>query len=64
MKERRVWVFFYEHSMDFEILCKYGLEPERWQVARLPGYDIQINARGYLVRSDRHSVYGILVAAN
>ncbi|MDQ3803203.1 MAG: gamma-glutamylcyclotransferase [Acidobacteriota bacterium] len=63
MNDGRVWVFFYGLFMDFEILRRYGLEPERWQVAKLPGYDIRIAARGNLVPSDRHSVYGLLVAA-
>lgn len=63
MTERRVWVFFYGLFMDSEVLRKYGLEPEGWRVAKLPGYDMQIASRGNLVPSDRHAVYGILVAA-
>lgn len=63
MSESRVWVFFYGLFMDFEILRRYGLEPERWRAAKLPGYDIRIAARANLVPSDRHTVYGVVVAA-
>jgi hypothetical protein len=34
--------------------------PENWEVARLAGFDIRIHPRANLVRSDQHSVYGIL----
>ena len=37
--------------------------PERWKVARLDGSDIRIQPRASLIRSDQHSVYGIVATA-
>lgn len=37
--------------------------PERWEVAKLYGFDIRIQPRANLIRSDQHCVYGIIAAA-
>ena len=34
--------------------------PRRYEVARLPGYDIKVGPLANLVRSDQHAVYGIV----
>jgi Gamma-glutamyl cyclotransferase, AIG2-like len=61
--EPKVWVFFYGSYINFDVLKGVGLVPERWEVARLGGFDIVIRPRANLVRSDRHSVYGVLATA-
>lgn len=61
MSEKRVPVFFYGLYMDFDVLRRYGDIPEVWEVAKLPGYDLRVASWGYLVPSDRDSVYGTVV---
>lgn len=56
----RVWVFFYGSYINFDVLQSVGLVPEHWEVARLSGFDIQIRPLANLVRSEQHTVYGIL----
>jgi hypothetical protein len=63
MVEPRVWVFFYGSYMNFDVLKELGLVPEQWEVARADGFDIVIQPRANLIRSDRQCVYGILVTA-
>ncbi len=63
MTESRVWVFFYGSYMNFDVLKEVHFVPERWEVAKLNGFDIVIQPRANLVRSDRHCVYGILATA-
>jgi hypothetical protein len=61
--EPRVWAFFYGSYMSFQVLAEAGYAPGEWEVARLAGFDIVIRPRANLVRSDEHSVYGILATA-
>lgn len=61
--EPRVWVFFYGSYMNFDVLKELDLAPAQWEVAKVNGFDIIIQPRGNLRRSDRHCVYGILAAA-
>jgi hypothetical protein len=63
MIEPRVWVFFYGSYMNFDVLKDVNLLPEQWEVARVNGYDIMIQPRANLIRSDRACVYGILATA-
>jgi len=63
MSETQVWIFFYGSYMNFDVLKEVGLTPEKWEVARLDGYDIAIRPRANLVRSGRHCVYGITATA-
>ena len=56
-------VFFYGSFINLDVLAGYGLAPENIEVARLSGYDISIAPLATLVRSDRHSVYGLLCSA-
>jgi hypothetical protein len=60
MAESRVWTFFYGSYMNFNVLREVNYVPEKWEVARLAGYDIRIQPRANLLRSEEHSVYGIL----
>jgi cation transport regulator ChaC len=63
MDEREVWVFFYGSYINFAVLAEVGLRPQRWEIARLAGFDIRIAPRANLVPSDEHCVYGIVAAA-
>jgi hypothetical protein len=58
----KVSVFFYGSYINPAVLGEVGLLLERWEVARLDGFDIRIQPRANLVRSDRHCVYGIVTA--
>src|SRR5580658_5634709 len=61
--EPKVWVFFYGSYMNFDVLREVDLVPEEWGVARLDGFDIRIEPRANLVRSDQHCVFGIVATA-
>ena len=63
MTEPKVWVLFYGSFINLDVLRGTGLAPDRVEVARLGGFDIVIRPLANLVRSDQHSVYGILVTA-
>ena len=63
MAEPRVWVFFYGSYMNLDVLKDVNLVPEQWEVGKVSGFDIVIQPRANLVRSDRHCVYGILATA-
>src|SRR6516162_8864023 len=63
MAEARVSVFFYGSYMNLEILREVELVPKRWEVGRLSGFDIRIQPRANLVRSDRDCVYGVAATA-
>jgi hypothetical protein len=56
-------VFFYGSYMNPKVLAEAGLAPERFDVARLDGYDIRIAPRANLVRAPGCSVYGLLTQA-
>jgi hypothetical protein len=61
---RRVHVFFYGSFIRREVMARGGLVPERVEVARLAGFDIQFNPHACLIRSAAHAVCGILVQAS
>lgn len=63
MKVTKVWTFFYGSYINFEVLKEVDLVPERWEVARLGGFDIRIEPRANLVQSDTDVVYGIAATA-
>lgn len=63
MADREIWTFFYGSYMNFDVLKEVDLMPERWEVAKLYGFDIRIQPRANLIRSDQHCVYGIIAAA-
>jgi hypothetical protein len=45
------------------VLRQIGYTPDRFEVARLSGFDIRIEPLANLVRSDQHSVYGLVAQA-
>ena len=63
MSPAKVWVFFYGSYINLEVLKEVNLVPEHWEVARLPGFDIRIEPRANLVRSEQNCVYGIVATA-
>lgn len=63
MNEPKVVTFFYGSYINPTVLREVDLIPDRMDVARLPGFDIEIRPLANLVPSDRHSVYGILATA-
>ena len=60
---RKVWTFFYGSYINFDVLKEVGLVPDEYEVARLSGFDIQIQPLANLIKSDEHSVYGIVASA-
>jgi hypothetical protein len=42
------------------VLAELQIFPEKFEVARVDGYDISIAPRANLFPSDRHCVYGLL----
>jgi hypothetical protein len=58
--DAEVWTFFYGSYINLNVLREVNYVPEKWEVARLAGFDIRIQPRANLIRSDQHSVYGIL----
>lgn len=63
MIERKVWTFFYGSYMNLSVLKEISLIPERWETAKLNGFEIRIQPRANLVATDRHCVYGIIATA-
>lgn len=63
LTEPRVRVFFYGSYMNPSVLREVSIVPNRFEVARLDGYDIRIAPRANLVLSKQHCVYGVLVEA-
>ena len=58
MAEPTVWTFFYGSYMNLSVLKEVNLIPGQWEVANLNGFDIQIQPRANLIRSEQHCVYG------
>jgi hypothetical protein len=63
MVEPKVWTFFYGSYMNLNVLKEVDYIPDRWEVAKLNGFDIRIQPRANLVRSEQHCVYGIVATA-
>jgi hypothetical protein len=58
-----VATFFYGSYINLEVLLEVGMTPGRFEVARLPGYDITIRPLANLVVSDECTVYGMLASS-
>lgn len=63
MESSHVWTFFYGSYINFAVLKEVDLVPDRYEVARVGGFDIRIQPLANLVRSDQHCVYGIVATA-
>lgn len=55
--------FFYGSYINPAVLREVDPVPDRFEVARLPGFDITTRPLANLVPSDRHTVYGVLAKA-
>ena len=60
MEEPRVWTFFYGSYINFDVHRDLGVDAERWEMARLLGWEIVIRPHANLVRSEGGVVYGIV----
>jgi hypothetical protein len=60
---KHVRVFFYGSFINRQVLAAVGLVPDRVEVARLWGFDIQAQPLVTLAPSDRDCVYGIVCEA-
>jgi len=60
MPEPEIWTFFYGSYINLDVLREVGYTPREYEPARLPGFNIDIRPLANLVRSDRHTVYGIV----
>ncbi len=60
MARDKVKVFFYGSFINRRVLAEVDLRPGKVEVARIWGFDIRIQPLANLVRSERHSVYGIV----
>lgn len=63
MDQRKIWVFFYGSYINIKVLKDIGLQVTEYDVARIDGYDIEINPIVNLVKSDKECVYGIATTA-
>jgi hypothetical protein len=63
VSDPKVVTFFYGSYMNPRVLNEVDLIPDRLDVARLPGFDIEIRPLANLVPSDQHTVYGVLATA-
>src|SRR5262249_41316137 len=64
MRESRIWTFFYGSFIDLGVLRVLGVVLEKYEAARLRGFDIRIQPLANLIRSDRDCVYGIVALAS
>lgn len=56
-----VWGFFYGGLINPKVLERVGMKPKRQQLATLCGFDLRISPYVNLVRSPRHTVFGLLM---
>jgi len=56
----KVFTFFYGSYLNPEVLKEVNIFLDKWEVAKLPGFDIIIKPYANLIKSSRDSVYGIL----
>lgn len=60
MTPPKVQTFFYGSYINPSVLAEVDLHPESFEVVRLAGFDIIIGPLANLIRSERHTVYGVL----
>jgi hypothetical protein len=63
VSDPKIVTFFYGSYINPAVLREVDLVPDRMEVARLPGFDIEIRPLANLAVSDQHTVYGILATA-
>ena len=60
MTEPEIWTFFYGSFINLDVLKELDYTPRKYEVARLPGFDITICPLANLVRSEELTAYGIV----
>lgn len=60
MNTPMIWSFFYGSYMNAEVLGKMELELAEVEVAQLDGFALRIEPLANLVRSEAHSVFGLV----
>jgi hypothetical protein len=63
MSERFITVFFYGSYIDRNVLAEVSVSPLRWEVGRLAGYELVVQPRANLNRSEADTVYGVVASA-
>jgi hypothetical protein len=63
VSESTVLTFFYGSFINLDVLGAVGFAPERYEVARLGGYDIVVRPLANLVQAGERAVYGIIAEA-
>ena len=60
MTAPEIWTFFYGSYINLDVLKELDYRPRKYEVARLPGFDITIAPIANLARSEQHTTYGIV----
>lgn len=60
MSESSVLVFFYGSYINRKVLSGVDLEPERFEIASLPGWDITIGPLANVVPAEGATVWGVV----
>ena len=60
MTKNEIWTFFYGSYINLEVLKEVDYTPRKFEVARLPGFELIIRPLANLVRSDEQTAYGIV----
>jgi AIG2-like family len=63
IQAEKVLVFFYGSFINRKVLARVDYSPEKWEIARLDGFDISLHPLATLEVSDRDCVYGVLATA-
>jgi hypothetical protein len=63
LTRQNIWTFVYGSYINVDVLNEVDYSPDRWEVARLYGFELVIAPRANLVRSDRGTVYGIVATS-
>lgn len=56
----KIWSFFYGAYMNLKVLKSLNVIPEKYEVAKLNGFDISIKPRANVLPSSQQCVYGII----
>jgi hypothetical protein len=57
-----IWTFFYGSWINLEILKEKNFSPEKYEIAKLHGYEIYIQPIANLTPNESSLVYGLLLA--
>ena len=63
VSEASAWTFFYGSFINLDVLEQADYVPERYEVARLDGFDIRLEPLANVVPSNNRCVFGIVALA-